>query len=826
MPEAVKHNWLGGMNSQLDPSKRDFQQGYYLGINIRTRKGVPTSIKGPLNITGGLPTGQKKQGLYTFGESLLAFVGGAAYVQINGSGPWIQLSNFQMSTTADDIDTCLVPSSTVNFIRTATSTTTQADNAVVFGDPIAASPQCLVCMDGETQSRVIFEDGTSRVLQTYAQWTPTGAEYVPIARFPTYVDGILYCVGKDARGNYTQIYRSVTGRPLDFVILLNSSGNKISGLESEGGAPQLATRVSFASVTAMQVVSALPGGFVVSTKNGSWLVQPDYTFTIAAEPTFRNQFLFDVGAVGKNAIVDVLGDTTIVCRSGVRSFNGVQQFRWQGKNAPFSANVNNFISNQEQTVTAGISYDDYAFYALSTRYGPGILVYDFLQQAFVGIDLYKNVGLIKQFAKVQVGTTEKLYFYTVDGEVFQAFAGTTAKAQIFCNELVPESVKGSHRINDLDVVFSNIAESGYAETFIYSDNLYANVGAQRLVQSTSNDTTPTNLPYNTPIGGTQCQNASFNYMSQNARGWRAMIGVCWDADASILELGVKTTEDDSYTYPTPSVVTTQVENYVLAAIGNDGTATTGRVALNKTIQKLGPACVIGSGNHASYPGANANIGTHWAPYWSVYHTADRFHAATGVNELATTNGEPWYRTLRQGPHHYSYKDFDTTRVYFLTSGWARLNPYPDPFPGPPVQVEPSNLDGPTIELSTQMQWLKNTIAGSDKRFNIVCWFDAPYSSNPLVATQLSTIPLKSWGVDLLITGNGAMYERLTTPEGLTVINNGTGGGTLYTGALTLSPYSRYVKQGMFGFVKLVTNPLRLVATFQDANNTVYDTVTL
>jgi len=427
MEHVVKLNWLGGMNSQLDTSKLDFGSGYYLGVNIRTRCNTAQSILAPLDITAGLPSGGTIQGIYTFGTTLLVFKGGSAFVKLNGTGMWNQLSSFAMSPTAPEIDCELVPASTVNFVRASNGTgSTQTTNSVVFTNPINASPQCLIVMDGVSQPRIIFEDGTSRVTKTYAQWTSADPEYVPIGRYPLYSGGVLYCVGRDLSGNYTQIYRSVSGRPLDYIILLDELGNKIDPVaEAVGGAPALSYRVSYSPTTAMARSNTSPGAIIVSTALASFLVQPNYDSLIAAEPTFNNTFLFDVGAVSKTSIVDVLGDTTIVYKSGIRSFNGVQQTKFQGKNSPFSSPVNNFIARKEQTVTTGISYDDYAFYALATVFGPGVLVYDFLQQVFVSVDLYPNVGLIKQFAKVQTGTIERLYFYTTDNKVYQAFSGYT-----------------------------------------------------------------------------------------------------------------------------------------------------------------------------------------------------------------------------------------------------------------------------------------------------------------------------------------------------------------------------------------------------------------
>lgn len=804
--QFIKTNWLGGMNSQPDPTKIDFDQGYYLGVNIRTRTNSCKAVKAPLDITAGLPVGAKIQGLYSFDTTLLCFANGNAFYRSTVTAQqWLQISGFAMSATADEIDCCPVPASTVNFIRSATTSTTQADNAVIFGNPIAASPQCLICMDGETQPRIIFPDSTTRVAQTYAQWTKDSPEYVPIARYPAFIDGVLYCVGKDLANNWTQIYHSVTGRPLDFIILLDKSGNKISGSEAEGGAAVLANRVSYSSITALQQINADGGGFVASTRNGTFLVTPNYTNLIAAEPTYANTFLFDIGATGKNSIVDVLGDTTVVCRSGIRSFNAVQQLKWQGKNAPFSARVNNFISAAEQTVTAGISFDDYAIYAMSTRFGPGMLVYDFLQSAFVSVDLYANVGLIKQFAKVQSGVTEQLFFYTVDNKVYQAFAGGNQRHQVILADIAAPIEYATHRVTEVNIVLTNVASSGYAESYVYSDRVYADQGAVKVTNSNESLATPGDIPFNEPLSTDNCQQFTFNYQMSNANGYRATVGVGWDCDAELLNVRIETTTSDTYTHKVYDNVE-QVPTVTLAHVSNDYNVTASKTEFVRAIQLIEPTAVIGSGNHAESPGEQALIESDIAPWWGNYHDAGKFFATPGPNEFATASGEPLYRWLRQGPSRYSAIPFgESVTLFFITSGYAEGS----------------------AQMTEQLTWLRNSLGSSPTPYNIVVMYDTIESSNASVVTKFATTPFKSWGADVLLTGAGRMYERLVQPDGLVVINNGCGPTSLYTGSISAKSNSRVRVQNVVGYVKLTATPLRLTINFVGTDDSkVYDTTNL
>lgn len=816
MSTFTKRNFIGGLNSQIDPTKLDPQNEHFLGLNIRVRTNTAKPVRAPLEITAGLPLGHI-QGLYTFDTTVLAFVGGFGYYQLEGSTNWVPIAGMQMSASVDEIDCELIPASTVNFVRKAPAGgTTQSTNSVIFSNPLASSPECVIVMDGVSQPWLIFPDGTARIVQTYAQWSPTNAEYVPIARYPLYVSGILYCVGLDLNGKRTQIYRSVTGRPIDYVILLDQNGNKISANETEGGAPVLSHRVSFNAITQLAEINAINGGWLACTQTASYVVTPDYNFTIAAEPTFSNQTVADVGAVTKNSIVPVLGDTTIICKTGIRSFNGVENFRWQGKNAPFSAAVNNFISNREQIEAAGVTFDDYALYALNTAFGPGILVFDMLLQKFVGLDIYRNVGPIKQFAKVQSGTSEKLYFYTTDDKLYQAFAGDTQRAEIYLCDLTPSSTVAHHRITDVYVLFSNIVESGYVESLVYSDRVYYNAGAQAITASEESALKPISVPFSQPNGGDDSQTRTFGYTDLTRLGWRATAGVAWNSDAELMEVGVVIQETESYAVD-PAAVSQPIDNVTMILVGNDGSLSANRVTLNTAMQTVDVDSYIGCGQHTDVDGSTSDINTVMKPFWNVQRLANKFIAVPGGPDLDTTNGLPFYQYVQQGPNHYSKHTYGTyVDVFCITSGYNSAG----------TQVEASNLTQATIIASEQMQWLRTQLAASTAAYKIVIWYDTPYTSDPTITPRLVDIPLKAWGADLLVTGAGDMYERLVTEDAFTVVNVGTGGHSLYSGAVSVVPESRKIIQNTYGYLKIVANPLRLTCNFISTNNEQLDRFTI
>ena len=79
---------------------------------------------------------------------------------------------------------------------------------------------------------------------------------------------------------------------------------------------------------------------------------------------------------------------------------------------------------------------------------------------------------------------------------------------------------------------------------------------------------------------------------------------------------------------------------------------------------------------------------------------------------------------------------------------------------------------------------------------------------------------------MLVTGAGAMYERLIDGKGFTSINIGSGGNELYDGALTIADNSKKTIQNTVGYVQLVVNPLRLELSFFDLDNNLLDFVAL
>ena len=231
---VTKTNWLGGMNQLSDITKLK-EDEYWVLINARIRKNAVEAVNLPLDVTNNLSTVGNIQDITAAGSLLVAFAGGQAFYKLT-NGTWQPIASFTMGSTEPRVFTALIPSSTVNFTRAVTSST----GTLTLGGAVGATPSALIVMDGVNQPWIIFPNGTSRVTGTYLNWSITVPEYVPVANFPMFYNGVLYAVAPEiltptTGTKYNQIVRSVTGAPLNFVVAVtsNSDGTELGSITSE-----------------------------------------------------------------------------------------------------------------------------------------------------------------------------------------------------------------------------------------------------------------------------------------------------------------------------------------------------------------------------------------------------------------------------------------------------------------------------------------------------------------------------------------------------------------------------------------------------------------
>jgi hypothetical protein len=804
-----KRDWFGGINQLPDKSKVDFATEYALLVNGRVRDNTVTPVDGPADVTEGLPTNAAVQGIYGIGRFLLVFAGGLAFYRDyqTNDGVWYNVSGFAMSATAPKIWAEAIPASTVNFIRSATD----GDNIkspVRLNGVRNSSPQAIICMDGETQPWLIFQDGSARITQDFNQWTKDNAEYVPIAKYPFYYNGILYCIGRDLTGTFNQIYRSVTGRPCDFLIIVDVDGNK-TGTETERGAPALAERVDFNEVTFIGPINAADGTFLVCTHENSYTVTPDYDDLIASEPTYRKQFLFSVGAVNDESVTDVLGDTTVIHSRGIRSFNGVQQYRFEGKYAPFNLRINRLIEDYIQSTSAAVTWENYAAYAVQTAHGYGILWYDMLLSQFVSLDLYRNQDPIIQFANVTVGTVNKLFARTSTGRILELFAGARQRCYVQLADLMTPAEDSDllHSIDRVTAVFSYGSVTGHAEVAITADGRYAGAATASLpAQQIAADAGVIPVTGNLVLGDDNTNPLIFGVRNIANLSSRAGVGVSWNTDARLVQLSVETEVQGPRAKAQNNVSNTAPLKIIF--LGADANLTSDSELVNTLIKRENPSYVIGAGSH-TYLGTAGDINLRLAYHWNNLHSNGLFYAVPGPAELDTSSGEPFFQYVRQYPTRYSILHTGFADIFLFNSGFNTAG----------TQVEPDNLDGPTLAESTQALWLAREVAASAAPYQFVVMGTPPRSSAGVAAAQLDAINFTAVGANAVISGLGA-YERIEDAKRVTFFNVGTGGNTLPSFGTPRSDSA--VRISSYGYLRLTLTPLSALFEFVSAGGDVLD----
>lgn len=549
-------DFSGGLYRSVDPAQLQTGQ-YALLTNGRTREGGITPIKLPLQV-GGLPDIENMQGIYTAGNYILVFGDGQAYVRdyLNSTtNLFTKVQDFLMSPTAPIIYTCLVPTSAINFQRTLNDPEETGDKTlpIQLKDVVAGSPACIVCQDGVTQPFLIFTNGTARAAKTYEDWSndPDGVrEYVPVGKQMVYAGTKLYIAAKNLKtGNFNKLLQSVSGRPLDFVVNVTKNGDKGGDAYTTDYSP------TYEDITALANISLSDtnkDGFLVSTTNRVLLVIPNTDKQVFGEPTFSNQPVFSsTGALNNTSIIeDLLGDTTLIDATGIRSFNAVQQTKLTGQNTPFSLAIQPLFGDNSQVSTtivqdkvASIEFENYGIFSVKTIYGYKTLFYDSIRQQFIAIDDYSSVigenVAIKQWAAIKTNVARALFFLTDDNKIYQSFAGNTATCSIYIGDFVPSPNETQQIPISLTVNLLNVKESGTLNASLYIDSANLANLSSSIVQEAE---TPSASPYLTfPFGNTdnldRIRNIPFGSFKGNPSGWKAGFYLTWDFQATLI--GIK-----------------------------------------------------------------------------------------------------------------------------------------------------------------------------------------------------------------------------------------------------------------------------------------------
>lgn len=495
----TQESFAGGMNL-VDLGVKVAPDQYIIGINLRSRFGYLEAVKEPIDQTGDLPiTGQVIQGLYAFGEILICFIGGTAYykdVSID-DGEWILIEGFQLSTSVTRIYAQAVPSADLLYLRQNSSTNKPEGNVIL--DPTnttGTSQVALVCQDGVNQPWLIFPDGTSRVSQGYTDWDVTAREYIPIGKQMVYSDGRLYIVSADGR----KIYRSVTGRPLDFVIAINQTGAAVADAEP------LSFAVDSNEIKLIATSNDEANSLIVITAYSAYLSTPDFTNKIYGEPRFFRTFLFTAGTINQFCMADLLGDAAFIDREGLKSFNSVKQLKFEGNNSVFSLGISKLFTGIVQDDNACVgSYDNYTYFAVQTTYSPAsVIVYDSVKKVFSSVDLFSSKP-IKQFATTYSAARQRLFAATENSilELYSPDSTEPLSATVFTREVDSRSTDqgptdGVYNIKPMEarMIFEEGLEDGevFLDVFVNNSKQEGEGHTRTIPQATGGILFPVTFP--------------------------------------------------------------------------------------------------------------------------------------------------------------------------------------------------------------------------------------------------------------------------------------------------------------------------------------------
>lgn len=760
-----RYNFGGGINQLVDPAKIDPTQ-YYLLINARNRRNKITPINQPLKFNKPIKEG-KLQGIYAFNTYLLLISDGLLFYKLADSATtaWTAITGINFSALVDRIYAATVPASSIRYSRISKGGDTPTE--VNFAGPTSPSDFAAVIMDGVSQPGLVFPDASCRLAQTYDQWTLAKPEYVPVATLPMSIGSVLYCVMKDKNGRFTQIVRSVSGQPINFVIPVDVNGNKTDPIEGNGGALATSFHVDFNELKCLKTLNAFPGSFFGATDFFSYLITPDFTKTIFGEPTFKKQDLFSIGAVNNDSVTDMLGDTGIIFPFGITTFNAVTSASFAGKNSPFSAQIQDIIGDTQQTITAATTFNNYGVFAMNTRYGPGILWFDQIQQSWTAIDLLDGVGAIKQFAVQSTPTGFGLFFIDDNDNLYQYFAGNTnAKSRIYFNEVIPQDANNIHHLNSLIAQFTGSTIPFDVELALYVDRLLV------LTKSVSGKasmpagyTNSPEVPIQHPLVGEVAVNpAQFNTATECNDGYRIGVELAWTGDAELLSIAAET-EEIKYKPAAETSHFTSDTPITICFIGGQANNTQDKLSVVSGVKKENPNFVVDLGNISRRTDASiaSAINLYITPYWTYIHDQGKYLGIAGSEDNTFSHAEGLYAWLRQPPPHYSVISLGPdAEIYLLCSGVSATG-------GLYRQTEVDNFKGPgTIGIyeGIQQTWIANKLAASTKKTKIVAWSWPQYSSlqndtnRSLARLTSQVIDWKSLGATCLVCGEIEGFEHI------------------------------------------------------------------
>ena len=559
----------------VSPDVQVNTSGYVWLVNGRTRYGYVQPITSPIKDLGA-PAGLK-QGIIALGNNVIVFVAGKAWYKLYNSQQWIEVPNFTLDATVPNIYSCAVPASSMDYNRKLNSSGNIVDQMLLTTNSRPnGTPSGIVCQDGINQPQLIlFNEDTqifrARPLGTFANWTPTNAEYVPIGLFMMFMNQKLFIVSPDQ----SEVYQSISGSPLNFTLNVNTAGwpngsttDPVSGaitplltvgLEASYGAASTSFAFDYDPITCLQPVN-VTDSFIYATKNNTRVITLNYSSTVFGEPLYSQAALINTGIANQYSLVDINGDYAFVNREGIRNFNAVQSLKFEGRNSVFSKMVSKLFVDQIQDYAVAFSYDNYSIFNVQTVCGTACAVYDTISGQWVALDIF-NIGNITQTALVDltgevvqycITDTNDIYvLYSTTALPMQPYLFTRAYSTIGINQYYAGIASYANisaasgpiteiKSQKLDLIFRDGSFSGT----VWCTEFCNGVEKSTIKKPLSEAAVVTNyelLPAIQPLIESEGQRITFNFCN-TSRGFKLGYAITWNTDASLMKIRLITTD--------------------------------------------------------------------------------------------------------------------------------------------------------------------------------------------------------------------------------------------------------------------------------------------
>ena len=806
--------FLGGLSARFDNLRPD-QNSYQLLMNGRVRKNGVDAVNSPLKETA-LPTGIY-QNITGVGSILLCFISGECwYRDVATTNGWRRVSGFSLDSTVDVIDTEMIPASTINLKRTGPVDAVKFNNS-----PARTTSEGIIATDGVTQPAFIFPNIggviTARPTFTYDQWidTDTGElrEYVPIGRFPKYVDNKLFMAIKSTAGYLNRIAHSVSGRPLDFVIQITNEGAK------DGDALVTAHAVGFDEISGFYKTSS-NYALVVTTLTGTFSVTPDHTRTLFGEPFLRNRPLFPSGVINNYSAVDINGHSAYISPAGIHSFDATAQLLLESNSDPISRQVFSLLA-ESQNYGAAIDFKDYAFFSVETTFGPSVLVFDKtlrdpsdnsdLQTAmdmgkFISVDIYAGVGRVKQFAKVSSPVGERLFFITADNQLFEFGAASTRET---CRYYIGDwnrAIGGqTQAFRCASFVFSNVYEESDIQITEIVDNQVVGTAMHRVAGGTVPEGLIVPPPYKRVTGNPV---GMIHHQTVDGRvGFSVTCWVEWNSSARLVYATMTT--DAQSVMPTQQEVgfkSELTEHFTDMVFASNLTPEFAR-----EFMKLSPETkVVLAGGAFFTSNPLDDIDTYGLTLTPLLERG-QLYAVAGASDVNYDGGLQFNTTFGRGKRYANYK-FGEAEIFLYNTGWdlATVGTAAHPY-------EPHGFN----TSSRQASLLRSRLSASTARHKIVVLSYPPYSDDiALAGVSALRLAFRAWGATVVISGGAHSYQRHVV-DGMSYFVVGTGGKP--ASSISATPSSTYQNgRTTNGYLKLRLSKYSILAQHIGDDGSIFD----